>query len=681
MEWRIKASAVGHSIDILVAADVGEGPFFALYMLWWIDLTRIGVATIASDAAKPCNSTHTAHSERHADGHGYVDGNEALDPLDKFCTMNGHFDEDSKDARGEPTMRLPRILAWSTTNIDAILLGSVIPSREPDFIIEEAHESHTQGTLLQGSVKEVWPKLDRQQRKHLTVSLVRVAVTVWNNFDFLGGSSLEEFLDMNVRIRSTSSDLMPLQDETQIHERTQLFPSGNIATAIEVDVVMNEPSRPKTIAPADRLCRLEDEFMTRSFLEAFNEATVPLKHGSSKGTRLEAITCNSNDLGDDEIFPAQQEAKNGMILGSNPLNLDDTCVSQRMTTTRERAQESIATQSKPHVLPMRGIEEKEHSWMRQLDFSLDDLLVQVGPRAESPTSQDTASLEDATAPWTAQIVGLSRWKTFCPVRAEVGECSEWLPRSANETQKLARPSSYPLVHLLSLPDVFCPVEFGGQDGSAAAEVDREKASQEQQGQLFDFARLLAQQCPRAAELLTMSVADKERALYHRWMAAWHERSPHAPKSTRARFDIIRASRRYDEFGDGDGGMGDSQRLSPAQDVRQQRRGQQPRGMAVRCAKCEEESSEREQVMQELGWFEETTQFLDKIVAKGDSVQARDREDEDEERMMMMTMGVSARELRMAMGQQGEEASREPEPRRECLSPEEQSIVRAELSVG
>ncbi|KAH7028398.1 hypothetical protein BKA57DRAFT_253698 [Linnemannia elongata] len=107
-------------------------------------------------------------------------------------------------------------------------------------------------------------------------------------------------------------------------------------------------------------------------------------------------------------------------------------------------------------------------------------------------------------------------------------------------KRTAQGSPYPLVHVFSLPDVFCPVQFGGQE-------DQED-QEEQEGLAHDLARSLAKQRPLAAEFLTEEVEDKERRMYHRWMAAWHERSPRAPKATRTRFEMMEILRKHCQNG-------------------------------------------------------------------------------------------------------------------------------------
>ncbi|KAG0213776.1 hypothetical protein BGX31_001214 [Mortierella sp. GBA43] len=654
---------------------------------------------------KSSDRTRVASPERQTHGHGSAGDGVSFDLLNAYLTMSEDAYANTMETRRESAMRLSRILAWSIGNADAVLIPGALPTMEPDFIVQEpsppiALDSRVYDTPLQGNIKEIWPKLDLQHKKDLMASLVRVVAAIWHKFDLLGGNSLDEFLDNSGADSPSDPDPVLLQEDKQIHERTRPFPFMPMPTATEAVVTLDGHSKPKVLGSADRLCKLEDEFMSRSFLDAFKEATMPSQHHSSKGTECEtAASCGGDHIGTRET-DSTTHGNDWIDADSSLPSIYETSRSQWMTTTKARVQESVAAQDKAHITPMLRFEEQKGSWMRQFDFSLDDLLVQVGPIANLSNGDENV----------VHIVGVSRWKTFCPVKAGVEQCSEWAPRSANKFQLEARSSSYPLVHLLSLPDVICASEFGGDDDSRTG-LDREKAPMHRmRGLACDYVRQLGQVCQDAAKILRLPVKDKERTLYHRWMAGWHERCPHAPKKTKARFDMIRAARQYKAEECGRGGPGRAiamERQGKARDVHSlgsaseeaspRIRGQQPGdnaepvrgGMAVKCRRCAEEWSEGEQVLRDLACFDETERFLDEVMSSESRREVQEEEEEEEEEeeaeedRVMMMMGLSGEQVQMARGWKTARVVRQEGARMAAsrLSEAERCIVRAEIGGG
>jgi len=199
----------------------------------------------------------------------------------------------------------------------------------------------------------------------------------------------------------------------------------------------------------------------------------------------------------------------GMIPYGTPEELDFEAGNiediEQMETSKVRARGSpdALHPDTQYTAPLQKQDRQETISMRQFDFSLDDLLIATG------LHQDI------------RILSVTRWKTSnCKGPATHSEMDDLgsFPTSVNKYQSVARSSAYPLIHLFSLPDVFCPSELGGQG-----------ASEDEQGLAHTFVSLLAEQSMEAADFLTDDVQVKERKLYHRWMAEWHGRFVQGPR--------------------------------------------------------------------------------------------------------------------------------------------------------
>ncbi|KAI8606688.1 hypothetical protein EDD21DRAFT_429996 [Dissophora ornata] len=653
--------------------------------------------------------------------------NRGFDPLHEYCTLDdsqGH--ETACETSTEPAMELPNILAWSAVNPDAVILGKDkdfrgSPSVDFDFVMEEPLpvpiplSGIADNSALNGAFKEVWPKLDEPQRHHLMRTIARLLRATWDNFDLLDRKSCKgHFFGGSMREHSSGITLAPELEQEQelrseeeqkqeqelkkelerIHECTKL----HLPDASEVLSRMTVPSldtkdhsNPCRRTAMDHLCILEDEFLNRSFLDAFNEATKPLPREGIHTTQSEINhgrdTWNSKmDLvandSLDQYAPFEESIHDNRATAlPHPRHwglLDETC--QLTTTTKARAQESIVAQEKAYILPLYFNSRQECSRMRRFDFSLDDLLIQV------------AASKDSDANPNPRIVGVSRWKTVCPVKTTVGQTVDSVPRSCNKFQAAAQLSTYPLVHLFSLPDVFCPAEFGGQDVAARdTGIAMDTLA-------YGMARLLVSHSPPAAEFMTLSLAEKELVLYHRWMAAWHERSPSAPKSTRKRFEIINTlnrhrseeKRRRSQRGCGaDAGVRVSNPIAP-KILRPSFQEHQPVNdepsvsMApTQCPRCADESNEKQMMAQDLAHFEEACRFMDKI---SDGVCSRQSQLSRAASVLDEILGLSSKELQMAQALQlgvsnaadATEGATVPVDEQWRLSEEECAVVRKEL---
>ncbi|KAI7816701.1 hypothetical protein BC939DRAFT_481781 [Gamsiella multidivaricata] len=464
--------------------------------------------------------------------------------LDDYFQLDSAPYQEATEPRCEPAMHLPSILAWSILSPDASLVPINEDPRDqshtdPDFIIEEplpniathvrafTEDSYT--PIVQNTLKNMWPRLDGTQQHHLMSSLVRILASIWKNFDLLGGSALEALFDCD-----TARDISQEegQEEQQIHERTRVCLSTILPTNAEMFTVdwecTKEPTRPKETAE-ERLCKLENEFLNRSFLDAFKEAISPMPryppltiHDDSNKNSDDSII-SVDCLPEPRIETEQMRPKDGMDenrqYSHSFLVSGSGHASQRMTTTKARAQESITT-LKTHILPLKIDTQRKCSWMRPMDFSLDDVLVQAEIR--DPTIADKDIAMSHAGHRIPSIVGVSRWKTLFPIKTAAGLLEGSVPRSSNMFQTRARSSSYPLVHLLTLPDVFCSTEFGGQDdGPKRAVVDLEQEADRSgpwRGLAYDMRLCLTRHDPKAGQFLALSLEDKERVLYHRWMS-------------------------------------------------------------------------------------------------------------------------------------------------------------------
>ncbi|KAG0207010.1 hypothetical protein BGX28_001660 [Mortierella sp. GBA30] len=400
--------------------------------------------------------------------------------------------------------------------IDATQHGSQTHLLEPDFIVEELSVSDGSNDICpstvvsQGTLKDMWCKLDTREQKHVISLLIKMLLNIWDNFDLLGGvcyshSDFQRDIPAHSDFEHTSSGYMPSLRKEPAHCTRRELSSGSLDRLS----LQNEPGASaeedhQRISAAANLSRLEDEFMNKSFLDAFKAATAPMLSDNSIDYHTESCHCDRPiipqgpfDAGRTEkdnldnrsdhlqgSFPgAQQEA----VQDIQP-TWDNMEYSQRMTTTRARVQESMASKGRGCILPMDAADKQERAWMRQFDFSIDDVVIRTKKGPCSPES-DTS------------IVGVSRWKAF---------------------------------------------EFGGQyhpnkgTGQPPQEQEQEQEQQHEVRHLAsDFVHLLGRQSREAAEFMTDPLVDKERTLYHRWMAAWHERSPHAPKGARTRFELLR----------------------------------------------------------------------------------------------------------------------------------------------
>ena len=379
---------------------------------------------------------------------------------------------------------LPRVVGWTALNADVLsstTMESVRAMVDPDFVLEQ-DLAGSSGKVVRGTLKQIWPRLERFQQGHLLGQLTRMLVVIWDNFNILDDDPHDD--------PTTQQGLAPGKvgastgDYEEIHHQTR--PDG-AGPWVRQDLV--EQTATVSISerqPAEEYLRLlEDEFMNRSFPDAVREATRPVKsqfngHGGHGQDVNGLLTRPSRDLftvhaASSGISPAERARP--------PWDLDDIDTAQRMTTTRARAKESHFAQNKTSILPLRPYSTLECGSVRPFDFSLDDLLIQADVRPEVAPSSSLL-LQDP------KIIGISRWKSIgprLPSTLFVPPPKDLLPRSTNVFQTTAQGSPYPLVHLFSLPDVFCPVQFGGQE--------EQEEEEEQKGLAHVLARSLAKQRP------------------------------------------------------------------------------------------------------------------------------------------------------------------------------------------
>ncbi|KAG0274875.1 hypothetical protein BGZ95_009396 [Linnemannia exigua] len=434
----------------------------------------------------------------------------------------------------DPVMELPRIVGWAAFNSDVMQNKSRESVRgmvDPDFVLEQDPTSPTD-KLVRGTLKQMWPRLDSVQHRHLLRLLVRMLIVVWDNFDMLDDEQYDTSL------ASQGQDVSQI-DQEEIHCQTR--PEGAGPWAKQDDADYNTTATVSGQQSAeDRLRQVEDEFMNRSFLDAVREASKAVQSQPVEHRDHKSVDCFTLPLGN--AFTVRGVAGKDTNAGATstprgahlPWNLDDYDNGQRMTTTRARAKESLIAQGRTFILPLHPSDARECGSARPFDFSLDDLLVQASARQES---WSLSVLRDP------KIIGVSRWKSMGPRPPSTSllpHPKELLPSSSNVFQTAAQGSPYPLVHLFSLPDVFCPVQFGGQEEGGEERI--------REGLSHVFVRTLTKHRPLAAEFLTEEVEDKERRMYHRWMAAWHEHSPRAPKATKTRYEMMKLLRQHYQEG-------------------------------------------------------------------------------------------------------------------------------------
>ncbi|KAF9141262.1 hypothetical protein BG015_001353 [Linnemannia schmuckeri] len=547
-----------------------------------------------------------------------------------------------------PVMELPRIVGWTVLNADVLSSTTMEPVRavvDPDFVLEQ-DMADSSGMTARGTLKQIWPRLDGVQQGRLLGLLTRMLVAIWDNFDILDDNQRDDStIHQGQRLMSTKADTY-LHDQEEIHCQTRPGGAGPWAKQdlVEQTAAVSMSQRQSA---EDRLRLLENDFMNRSFLDVVREVTKPVQsqsvgHGGHDANGL--LSRSSKDL------PTAHTTISDRSLAEcahPPWDLDDIDTVQRMTTTRATAKESHFAQDRTFMLPLRPDNTLECGSARSFDFSLDDLLIQVDVHKESALSSPLLQ--------NLKVIGVSRWKTIGPRPPStplIPPPKDLLPRSSNVFQTMAKGSLYPLVHLFSLPDVFCPVQFGGQ----------EEEKEEQEGLAHVLARSLAKQRPLAAEFLTEEVEDKERRMYHRWMAAWHERSSRAPKATRTRYEMMKILREhyqegrglfdnaqgnddnncrggrdyyYDQVGGrGRGRENERDNSIPQARSRQLPPQQQPENKeradfttapsSARCSRCRDEWNEQERTRQEKEQFHEACQVWDKLeVVDDDHLQRRD----------------------------------------------------------
>ncbi|KAF9539024.1 hypothetical protein EC957_005853 [Mortierella hygrophila] len=534
---------------------------------------------------------------------------------------------------------LPLVVGWTALNADVLsstTIESVRAMVDPDFVLER-DLAGSSGKVVRGTLKQIWSRLKRDQQVRLLVQLARMLVIIWDNFNILDDDPRDD--------PTTQQGLAPgkvdasTDDYEEIHSQTR--PDG-AGPWVRQDLVEQTETVSISVrqSPEERLRLLEDEFMNRSFLDAVGEATRPVQsqsdgHGSHGQDVNDLPTRPSRDL------LTVHAASSGVSLAERarpPWDLDDIDTAQRMTTTRASAKESHFAQDKTFILPLRPNSTLECGSVRLFDFSQDDLLIQTDIRpGVAPSS--SLLLQDP------KIIGVSRWKSIGPRPPStpfVPPQKDLLPRSTNVFQTAAQGSPYPLVHLFSLPDVFCPVQFGGQE-----EQEEEK---EQEGLAHALARLLAKQRPLAAEFLTEEVEDKERRMYHRWMATWHERSPRAPQATRTRFEMMKILREHCQHGRrlfgqvqgddnnrddqdyyycrGEGGGREESNSIPRQQQPENKEGADfttALPSSARCSRCRDEWNEQERTRQEKEQFHKACQVWDMLAADSDQLQRKEGE--------------------------------------------------------
>ncbi|KAF9412995.1 hypothetical protein BGZ94_000866 [Podila epigama] len=246
------------------------------------------------------------------------------------------------------------------------------------------------------------------------------------------------------------------------------------------------PDEPLCAALEDTLKTAEADFMNQSYGKTpFEPVAMPWspKDDAHTQTRLNGTECD---------VPINGTA------GTHP---------RQMTTTKADAVESLSSGLDISV----KVEDTGCNHMRQFDFSLDDLLVADG---------DTTQFEQRVF-----ILGVCRWKQFSSFSMPWSSFQDW--HNWSPTQEYAAFSAYPLIHLFTPPRMFCP--------SAGHRFLREE--------WYQLVEHVSRISTSAAQFMLDPPNIKECKLYHRWMAAWHARSPKAPLETVARMEFLRANHR------------------------------------------------------------------------------------------------------------------------------------------
>ncbi|KAF9575969.1 hypothetical protein EC968_000932 [Mortierella alpina] len=621
---------------------------------------------------------------------GLLGKRDDCDLLKEYCILDEYNRESISQPEQEQgtAMRLPRVLSWYVSSLqedpaEATAWESQAccprPSRGPDFLLEETAqdcEASCRQATIHGTLKDIWTRLTKQQQHHLMLTLVKMLVDIWNNFDILNQS---EPKDPPAPSKHTHPDdplephLQPCGVQRHTSSQQQLPPAcinskppfqdhgHSFSPRHQEGLVERTPVK---VSAAESLDYLEEEFLNRSFLDAFKHATAsspPGNHSSLtsiaslSGSIRPSVPQESSspekrrriDTEKDEY--SHESASQGRITCQESMSrsLNSMGCSQRMTATRAEVLETIASQKSGSKITPIDRAKSPGTGMRRFDFSMDDLLIAATNEADP---QDGCGQLYPSMSSKCEIVGVSRWKASGGTRAVGYQTQECSPRGFNVYQVRARESAYPLVHLFSLPDIFCPVELGGQ--CLVTDLDSG-------GTAGEFVRLLGSHSLAAAEFMTDTFPDKERALYHRWMAAWHERSPLAPKASKVRFELMRmvSNNRLPRVGNEeksnsvhtiDNNEDDNSNSNNSnKEVRvaaaelktmapqaykpicliQQRHGhdQQPSGgevsspvaanLKARCIRCVEEEHEREMISEDKAWFDSTKQVLDKAQAQ------------------------------------------------------------------
>ncbi|KAF9980598.1 hypothetical protein BGZ75_008260 [Mortierella antarctica] len=602
------------------------------------------------------------------------------DLLDEYCTLDESSQEtiSRSEQEQDTVMRLPRILSWfvssqDTASADTTAQESHTCCPGPDFILQDTTmdcEADSFQATAQGTLRDIWTNLNKQQQQRLMLTLVKMLVGIWNNFDILSHNELRGSLEPSKDARF-DDPLEPLLEQCGVRQYAsslqQLPPRrASHRSPISDRGQSSSPRRregsagrtPVRVSAAERLVILEDEFLNRSFLDAFMHATAPSPSGNGLSPD------NIVSVFDENLIPVPQElsqpekrrridtkqdeypqrsASHGRSAREEGMSriLNSMGSSQRMTTTSAEVLEFVASQKSRYVVTPVDGDVSAGTGMRQFDFSMDDLLVAV---TNETYPQDGSGQLCPTEYSECDIVGVSRWKASDGTRTLESQT----PRGNNMYQVRARESAYPLVHLFSLPDIFCPVELGGQ--CSVKNLDSG-------GIAGEFVQMLGHHSLGAGEFMTDTLPDKERVLYHRWMAAWHERSPLAPKASKMRFELMRmvsrhklagagheaqwehlnTARTFDNNDDDDCNSDEEgagvelegaapQPYKPICPIQQGHgHGQQPSGGGVsssvaanlkaRCSRCVDMERKQEMTSEDKAWFESTAQFLDEVQAE------------------------------------------------------------------
>ncbi|KAF9280027.1 hypothetical protein BGZ68_007548 [Mortierella alpina] len=593
------------------------------------------------------------------------------DLLDEYCTLDEASQEMISQSKQEQdtSVRLPRILSWFVSSLNETSADATgqesracCPGNVLDFVLEDGTmdcETGSGPATIRGTLRDVWTMLTKEQKQQLMLTLVRLLVDVWKNFDILDRSDFEYPLELSkepcLQHCGVGQHASPMEQSlpTCVSHMSPISDYGQSSSPRNLEGSAEQT--PARMSAAERLVYLEEKFLYRSFLDAFNQATasspsdnhqlidtmisvfdenLPAVPPESSPPKRRRVNTDQNEYSNRSANDSRGTCEEGMAwtLGS----------SQRVTTTRTQALEFMASQkSGSAVTPIDG-DGSPGTGMRRFDFSIDDLLV-VAPN--ETYSQDGDGQLYPSAFSKCEIIGVSRWKAGGGTEALNTQTQELAPRGNNVYQVRARGSTYPLVHLFSLPDIFCPVELGGQ--CVVKHLDSG-------GLAGEFVRLLGRHSLAAGEFLTDSLPDKERTLYHRWMAAWHERCPLAPKATRIRFELMRMVRKRhcagvgmnvqwehwddmhtlnngDDNNNEEEGVGIELKMAAPRAYKGLRpiqqghsHAQQPSGgevsssaaanLKARCNRCMEEEHEQEMISEDKAWFDSTAKFLDEVQA-------------------------------------------------------------------